>query len=841
MKRLLATAFAAVTFCAQALALNAPDTAVVTGPNFQQIPATQMMVTPSGGMQTTLGQALASSGGCTTNCTIQTLTVPTALNVTGTSNTAGINDTAGINTTAAFNGWGPKFGLTPNGTTLTFGGTTNAVGDVLTLNDGCATHSKIAVSAVTGGAINSSSGYNVVQQGSCLVSPTGTVHVLSSTGTDTSATFTTAWAPGTGGINFITGTLQNNNGNTIIDACSTHVFAGTESVFIGCATGGNVGSGSFNVAVGLNAMGIGGTGCPVIYVGASTVLGTDALRNTCGNSQIVAVGSSALHNYNQTGTSGNLYGWGITAVGTSSMVNWNGAVATPFMTALGDSSCAGQTGSSFSLGTCVGATTGGALIDATNFLIIGGGKANNGHLGTGNATFAHGNGVILIGSGRNTVDTPTATQNDYINFENIWTVTGTGNAATSASTIAGSLNVVGTLSQNGTPIGAGGYSGVYGIAQSTPIAPTNGGTGYTVGDTLTVTDGCSPSAVLTVRTAPAGVIGTLIIASPGSCTAPTAGALATTGGTGTGATVTPVYGPLAAGLLVPPTTGNAENFWVGNVGPAAGYTGVNSVLVGPRIALTLTGASNFNTAMGYGACGGLSGGALTMTSVSCYGDGAGRGLQGTVSVTNIDVFGSGALVSQAQATRSIAAFGANSLGNLNTSVAPANLAAFGPSACNGASAATFNNGACLGPLTGAALTSAANFLIAGPSVGRVNATSGSNFMVLGTTSACDLPSLGASNYIGLCAGGAAVFSVAGSNTPATSQTTIAGELFSGGGTVLATATTTGFLHLPFVAAAPTGTPATVGGDACVVNTATQTLNCYIGAAWFHTTLSSGAG
>lgn len=45
-----------------ALALQAPDTPLVTGPNFQQAPAAQILVTPTGGAQTTLGQALASSG-----------------------------------------------------------------------------------------------------------------------------------------------------------------------------------------------------------------------------------------------------------------------------------------------------------------------------------------------------------------------------------------------------------------------------------------------------------------------------------------------------------------------------------------------------------------------------------------------------------------------------------------------------------------------------------------------------------------------------------------------------------------------------------------------------------
>jgi hypothetical protein len=45
-----------------ALAANAPDTPLVTGPIFQQLPAAQIYVTPTGGAQTTLGNALAASG-----------------------------------------------------------------------------------------------------------------------------------------------------------------------------------------------------------------------------------------------------------------------------------------------------------------------------------------------------------------------------------------------------------------------------------------------------------------------------------------------------------------------------------------------------------------------------------------------------------------------------------------------------------------------------------------------------------------------------------------------------------------------------------------------------------
>lgn len=70
--------------------------AAITGGTIKGADVTGAMVTPTGGSLMKLGDALANSGGaCTTNCTIQTLTVPTALNVTGTAATVGIVDTSG--------------------------------------------------------------------------------------------------------------------------------------------------------------------------------------------------------------------------------------------------------------------------------------------------------------------------------------------------------------------------------------------------------------------------------------------------------------------------------------------------------------------------------------------------------------------------------------------------------------------------------------------------------------------------------------------------------------------------------------------------------------------------
>lgn len=86
MKRLLAGLTASL-FYASAFAANAPDTSLLTGPNFQQVPAGSILVTPSGGSQQTLAAALSSSGGCTTNCTFTGTTTTPFLNASSTAGT----------------------------------------------------------------------------------------------------------------------------------------------------------------------------------------------------------------------------------------------------------------------------------------------------------------------------------------------------------------------------------------------------------------------------------------------------------------------------------------------------------------------------------------------------------------------------------------------------------------------------------------------------------------------------------------------------------------------------------------------------------------------------------
>lgn len=79
------------------------------------------------------------------------------------------------------------------GTAPTAGGTGNAAGDLLTLNDSCATHGVLAVVGVSTGAVTQ---FLVSTRGSCATLPTGAIGVSSSTGSGTGATFTLNYVPG---------------------------------------------------------------------------------------------------------------------------------------------------------------------------------------------------------------------------------------------------------------------------------------------------------------------------------------------------------------------------------------------------------------------------------------------------------------------------------------------------------------------------------------------------------------------------------------------------------------------------------------------------------------------
>lgn len=196
----------------------------------------------------------------------------------------------GAVTVPTFNGWTPIFGLTYSAVGITAAGTSQAVGDVLTLNDGCATHGQVTVTAITGSAISVAT---VVAPGVCAALPTQPVSTLSSSGSGTGATFTLNYAPYAGGI---VNAPNDVGGNTFIAAFAAAGFAGQEAVLVGNNAGSKLtGVSNFDVAMGISACGGGGAGTFV----ASSILciGTDAGRNvSTGIGRAVIVGTAAGQN-----------------------------------------------------------------------------------------------------------------------------------------------------------------------------------------------------------------------------------------------------------------------------------------------------------------------------------------------------------------------------------------------------------------------------------------------------------------------------------------------------------------------------------------------------------------
>lgn len=142
-------------------------------------------------------------------------------------------------------------------------------------------------------------------------------------------------------------------------------------------------------------------------------------------------------------------------------------------------------------------------------------------------------------------------------------------------------------------------------------------------------------------------------------------------------------------------------------------------------------------------------------------------------------------------------------------------------------------------------SAAQNILSEGTQVGSTTCVSPNQVMLFGTDYHTDCATANETFAMHVGVGAGDIITATGTGTPLTSQLLFAGEVIAGGGAVHATNTTTGFLHMPYVAAAPTGTPATVDGNACIINTtgasSLPVLNCYVGTSWYHVAFTTGAG
>lgn len=417
-------------------------------------------------------------------------------------------------------------------------------------------------------------------------------------------------------------------------------------------------------------------------------------------------------------------------------------------------------------------------------------------------------------------------------------VSGSQNALT--ITPGASPSAAATIGASGTGgITEAGWSVALGVSDASPTTPASGGTGYAAGDEITLNDGCSTHAQLTVQAVSSGAVTVYDIVNKGSCASAPANPVSvlSTSGSGTGATFNLTWAPLVSGLQYIPNGNNGNFLLTNNVNP--GFAGTEGTWLGANAGSKIVGSnSDFDVILGVSACGGAGATTFTLSSGTCLGTDTARDLAGNSAA--LTVAGTGALSTQTYGVSFVAVYGNGAAYYENVNRTPTRLAIFGSQTCEGVSgSAAFYDAYCFGDdRTGSALTSANNFTLLGGDVAPTTFASGSDVLLVGTGAyAVDTPAANTSDYMSIVN----VLRATGINTPSTSISYFAGDLTVGPGTALATSATAGFFHLPFTTAAPTGTPGSILGNACEVNTATETLNCYIGSGWYHVALTSGAG
>jgi hypothetical protein len=153
-----------------------------------------------------------------------------------------------------------------------------------------------------------------------------------------------------------------------------------------------------------------------------------------------------------------------------------------------------------------------------------------------------------------------------------------------------------------TPTTAGGVQATASatISLNSITAVAAGGTGYTVGNTLTVVGGTGTAVVLTVSAVSAGAVTAVTISNFGSYSVAPSNPMTVTGGTGTGATFTPNFGVQPTITITNAGSGYVEQptvtFSGGGGSGAAAYASVGAGSVIRALGTTGTQALDFHTA-----------------------------------------------------------------------------------------------------------------------------------------------------------------------------------------------------------------------------------------------------
>lgn len=325
------------------------------------------------------------------------------------------------------------------------------------------------------------------------------------------------------------------------------------------------------------------------------------------------------------------------------------------------------------------------------------------------------------------------------------------------------------------------------------IAIGSGGATYAVGDTITLA--CSgatftTSPQITVNAVSGGVITGSTLTNSGSATVIPKGICtftqSATSGSGTTATFTGTFGPIAANLSFASLgTGGGNtngNFFLGSNTPnVAGIGGAENVFVGNYAGSGITGNSVANTAVGHNS-GGNGGAGGSGNFNSFFGDDAGRNYAGG---NNNSIFGQGAAQNVASDSNSIfgeAAGGAVSANGSNSlfghvagfKLSGADNSIFGAGAGSSATGGTGAGNALFGFNVGNALQTGSFNLMLGTSVGA-NTTTGSRNILIGTNG-CPTAGVGTNDSFVICSSGAVqIFGSSNINT-ATPAWVMAGTL-----------------------------------------------------------------
>jgi hypothetical protein len=430
------------------------------------------------------GDTITVAGGTLYASSPAVLSVNETLAVSASIITPGTGGTNGACTVTGTTGTGTKaqFAGDVNGGGLRGPLTVLVPGDY-TVNPTSLTAEPVTGCGLTGAVVNMQMGILVFwtqREGEYTIPPVNPAVQLSTSGTGTGATFNLRYSAPSGSI---FPSLVPGGGSTYLGfGAGSNNKQGTENTYVGYQAGGKM-LGSFNTAMGHNACGIGGGTGP--FAGSNnTCFGTDAGRNFGGGNSQTFIGANA--GYTQSNTAAQ----SIVLVGTSAGRYLNTTVGNTDVTCVGTQACmsAAGSGNDFRGITAIGKDTAAAITTATNSTFLG--KA------VGSTTFLSGTGVLLIGSGNQTVTTAAAGTSNWLNIENAY------RANTVAPTVSSGFGTsptipAGTSSAGFTVnVGTGGTAntGVIAFATAAPtgwictaVDQTNPGTSNTVAIPLSTT------------------------------------------------------------------------------------------------------------------------------------------------------------------------------------------------------------------------------------------------------------------------------------------------------------------------------------------------------------------